>query len=31
LERMGKLGGQHKIPQAASDRAFAAHLEGVLP
>jgi hypothetical protein len=30
LERVGKLGGQHKIPQAASDRSFADHLQGVL-
>lgn len=30
LERKGKLGGQHKIPQAASDREFARLLEGVL-
>jgi hypothetical protein len=30
LERLGKLGGQHKIPQAASDRALAEQLQGVL-
>lgn len=31
LERKGKLGGQHKIPQAASDREFARLLEGAMP
>ena len=27
LERQGKLGGQHKVPQASQDRRFATHLQ----
>jgi GH3 auxin-responsive promoter len=27
LERQGKLGGQHKVPQASQDRQFATHLK----